>query len=47
MEKDLVCGMEIDEQKAAASHQYGGRSYHFCSEACRDEFTRNPEKFVK
>ncbi len=45
MEKDLVCGTEIDE-KTAASHQYEGKTYHFCSETCRDRFSESPERFI-
>ena len=37
-EKDLVCGAEIDENKATASYNYQGKTYHFCSEQCRDDF---------
>jgi Cu+-exporting ATPase len=47
MEKDFVCGMEIDQQKSAGSFDYKGRTYHFCSESCRDQFSKNPEKFLK
>ena len=29
---DPVCGMEIDSAAAAASEEYGGKTYYFCSE---------------
>ncbi len=47
MEKDLVCGMEIDEKGSGASQKFEGKTYHFCSEECRDEFTKDPKKFAK
>jgi Cu+-exporting ATPase len=47
MEKDLVCGMEIDWQKSAGSFDYKGRTYHFCSESCKDQFSKNPDNFIK
>ncbi len=47
MEKDFVCGMEIDEKKSAGSFNYKGKTYHFCSEKCRDEFRKTPENYIK
>ncbi len=46
MAKDLVCGSEIDE-KSAASHDYEGKTYLFCSEECRDRFSDSPRDFIK
>ncbi|MHB1123371.1 MAG: heavy metal translocating P-type ATPase [Ramlibacter sp.] len=42
---DPVCGMKVarDPHKTV---QYEGRTYHFCSERCRDRFRANPEAFV-
>ena len=31
MEKDVVCGMQVDPAKAAGSSQYNGKTYYFCS----------------
>ncbi len=46
MVKDPVCGMEIEEQAAVASHVYDGRTYYFCSHACEEQFLEKPEFFV-
>jgi len=46
MAKDPVCGMEVDEQKAAATSVYHGRTYHFCAAACKATFLKAPEKYV-
>ena len=35
---DPVCGMEIDSAAAAASEEYGGKTYYFCSEGCHQRF---------
>jgi Cu+-exporting ATPase len=43
--KDPVCGMQVDEKKAAATAQYKGRTYYFCSTACKTKFDKNPEQF--
>jgi len=47
MEKDPVCGMEIDKTKAAASKEYEGRIYYFCSTSCRAKFDAAPQTFAK
>jgi Cu+-exporting ATPase len=47
MAKDPACGMEVDEQKAAATYEYEGRTYYFCSAGCKEEFSQDPGKFVK
>jgi Cu+-exporting ATPase len=47
MVKDPVCGMEIDEEQAVASHAYEGQTYYFCSEACEKQFVEKPEFYVK
>jgi Cu+-exporting ATPase len=43
---DLVCGMRIDPDDAVASVEYEGRTYYFCSEACRDGFLANPAAYA-
>lgn len=47
MEHDPVCEMEIEQQKAAASVNYKGKTYYFCSKGCASEFNENPEQFIK
>ena len=47
MAKDLVCGMEVDPEKAAATTEYKGKTYYFCAPGCKVAFERNPEKYVK
>jgi Cu+-exporting ATPase len=44
--KDPVCGMEIDPATAAASEEYEGRTYYFCSESCHQRFVAAPEQFA-
>ena len=46
MEKDVVCGMQVDPARAAGSSQYGGKTYYFCSKACKAKFDANPSQFV-
>jgi YHS domain-containing protein len=46
MAKDPVCGMEVDEKKAAAKSQYRGKTYYFCAPGCKKAFDGNPGKFT-
>ena len=45
MTKDPVCGMSVDEKKAAATVEHGGRTYYFCSPHCKATFEKAPEKY--
>ncbi|HUU51888.1 MAG TPA: heavy metal translocating P-type ATPase [Candidatus Heimdallarchaeota archaeon] len=47
MAKDLVCGMEVNKDEAAASSLYKGEKYNFCSPVCKTKFDENPEKYLK
>ena len=47
MAKDPVCGMEVDEQKAAATSEYNGDTYYFCAVGCKKAFDADPDKYVK
>jgi YHS domain-containing protein len=47
MAVDPVCGMEVDEKKAAATYEYKGKTYYFCAVGCKDKFVKTPEKFLK
>ena len=46
MAKDPVCGMEVNEKKAAATSQYKGKTYYFRAVACKKAFDANPEKYL-
>lgn len=45
MAKDPVCGMDVEEGKLCSTHE--GKKYCFCSKACKEEFDKNPSKYVK
>jgi len=44
--RDPVCGMLIEESEAKARSSYEGSFYFFCSEECKEEFDKDPERFV-
>ena len=47
MEKDVVCGMQVDSAKAAATSEYKGKTYYFCAKVCKTKFDANPGQYVK
>jgi YHS domain-containing protein len=53
---DPVCGMRVatisqmiisPSLRAKLVTTYEGKDYHFCAEACRRAFEKNPEKYLK
>jgi Cu+-exporting ATPase len=46
MAKDPVCGMTVDEKKAAGTTVYGGKTYHFCSAGCKATFEKAPATYA-
>ena len=43
---DPVCGMTVDPERAAATHEHAGETFYFCAVACRDRFARDPARFL-
>ncbi len=43
---DPVCKMQVDEKKAAATSDYKGKKYYFCSVGCKKAFDEKPEKYL-
>lgn len=46
MAKDPVCGMDVDEKKAAATSVHQGKTYYFCAKACKTTFDKDPAKYL-
>ncbi|HEX2385005.1 MAG TPA: YHS domain-containing protein [Candidatus Binatia bacterium] len=46
MAKDPVCGMTVEESKAAATSTYGGTTYYFCAKVCKEAFDKDPQKYL-
>lgn len=47
MVKCATCGMDVDENKAAAKSEYDGNAYYFCSSNCKVMFDKNPKPFAE
>lgn len=43
---DPVCGMTVIRSGAAGSADYQGRTYYFCSLACRASFVQDPARYL-
>jgi YHS domain-containing protein len=46
MERDVVCGMQVDPAKAAGKSEVDGKTYYFCSKGCKAKFDANPTQYL-
>ena len=46
MERDVVCGMQVDPANASGKRDYNGKTYYFCSKACKAKFDANPSQYA-
>jgi len=46
MQRDPVCGMDVEEASAAATSEYKGKTYYFCATSCKEKFEQSPEKYI-
>ena len=50
LSKDPVCGLEISPKKAEKAGRkiaYGGKTYYFCSDECKERFEKESNRFIK
>jgi len=43
---DPVCGMTVTKEGAAGSATYQGKTYYFCNKVCKDNFVKDPQKYL-
>ena len=43
---DPVCGMTVDESKAAGKAEFAGQVYYFCSKECKKNFEEEPRHYI-
>src|SRR6202167_6872917 len=46
LERDPVCGMQVDPAKSRARAEHAGRTYFFCCEGCAQKFRAAPDKYL-
>jgi YHS domain-containing protein len=48
MVKDLVCGMQVDENSPETQQfEYKGEMYYFCTPLCRAQFEADSDRYIK
>ena len=47
MEKDPVCGMQVDPKSAAGHASHEGMTYYFCAAGCKAKFEKNPGQYAR
>jgi len=45
--KDPVCGMDITVTDKTEHAEHQGLHYYFCSSECKQNFEKNPDKYLK
>ena len=45
-DRDPVCGMSVSPEAAAPQARFHDVAYRFCSNACREQFLREPRHYV-
>src|SRR5258705_3975074 len=46
MERDVVCGMQVDPATAKWTSDFGGRTYYFCGKSCKARFETDPRRYL-
>jgi Cu+-exporting ATPase len=46
MAVDPVCKMTVEPARAAAQSSYRGQTYYFCAVSCKQQFDKDPEKYL-
>jgi YHS domain-containing protein len=44
---DPVCNTTLEADEAPATATYDGKTYYFCSAACRNDFQEDPEAYLR
>jgi len=45
--EDPVCHMKLDENATKFKSEHKGKTYYFCSLACKKKFDEDPEKYLE
>jgi Cu+-exporting ATPase len=46
LERDPVCGMDVNSATAKYIHWHGGKNYYFCCAGCANKFKADPTKYL-
>lgn len=45
MERDPVCGMDVDPKAATRTAEHEGKTFYFCSPGCKKAFEADPHRY--
>ena len=46
-EKDPVCGMQVQTDRAAGKTEFKGKTYYFCALGCKNKFESDPDRYLQ
>ncbi|HZR33708.1 MAG TPA: heavy metal translocating P-type ATPase [Terriglobales bacterium] len=46
LQKDPVCGMDVDPASAKHQLEHAGRTYYFCCASCAEKFRSDPQRYL-
>ena len=46
LERDPVCGMNVNPATAKHTHEHAGKTYYFCCAGCANKFKANPQGYL-
>jgi Cu+-exporting ATPase len=46
LERDLVCGMNVNPATAKHLYDHAGKKYYFCCASCAEKFKTDPDKYL-
>lgn len=46
-EKDPVCGMQVQPDRAAGKTEFKGKAYYFCALGCKKKFESDPDRYLQ
>ena len=47
LERDPVCGMNVNPTSAKHVHEHAGKKYYFCCASCVEKFKTQPQQYLK
>jgi Cu+-exporting ATPase len=44
---DPVCGMKVNPRQPDATRVHMGKTFHFCSQGCAQQFDADPQRYLE
>lgn len=46
MQRDPICGMDVDPKTAKHTTQFEGKTFYFCGPGCKKTFEKDPHQYA-